>query len=105
MIVIREYQREVERNYEFKEWQRLNGVPPGSTSLSTEELYPFCSSSSQRFHDLLSKQRGEEAILLDYELLNLGHDILSGCLFSKSPGGKIILTVCTEDGNVHYIEV
>lgn len=108
MRELSDYQREIEKNYEPKTWQRIPHIPPGSESLSPFELSYFCNSDSERFRDFLIRQRGEKATLLDYEILNLGYDPICGSAIMKSPGGKLILTIFSgpkaEDMH-HYIEV
>ena len=96
---------EAERNYEPKEWVEINGVPPGSRALSPIELLRFCNTDSQAFQDLMKRQRADKAILLDYELINLGFEPTCGSHILQSPGGRIILTIFTADGPREFIEV
>lgn len=96
---------DVERNYEPRKWQKIDGLPPGSRALNGIELLYFCNSDSQRFEDLLTRQRSDKAVLLDYELLSLDLDPTCGSMIRMSPGEKLILTVFTADGPLDFIEV
>jgi hypothetical protein len=96
---------EAERNYQPKEWVTVPNLPPGCTSLNQIELYRFCNTDSQAFRDQVAMGRADRVTLLDYELINLGFEPTNGSMISKTPGGKIALTVFTAEGSKNFIEV
>lgn len=96
---------DAERNYEPRNWVEISDIPEDRRSLSVAELFYFCNSDSQRFADLVARNRGDTAFLLDYEILSLGHEPTCGSGLMKTSSEQIVLTVYTAEGNKHYLEV
>lgn len=99
---------EAERNYIPKNWEQVENGDPRILffrGLGSVELSRFCNTDSQRFLDLNNVGRGHEAVLLDYELIALGHEPICGSHIQVSAEGKLIFTVFTNDGPVTYLEV
>lgn len=93
---------DAERNYEPRNWIKVQHLPDDREGLNQIEMYYICTSSSQRWKDLLVQQKGERALLLDYELLALDHDILTGTLVQKSPTRGLCLTVFLPGWEIAY---
>jgi hypothetical protein len=99
---------DAERNYEPKNWTRIDEIPQDARGLNAAEAYRFCNSDSQRFKDLLRAGRGEKAILLDYELLSLGYEPILGGSLERSEDGRTIYWAISagyvDDGKfaIHY---
>ena len=96
---------EAERNYETKNWEPLANLPTTAEPLTLVDTYHICNTSSQAFQDIVKRGRVSKLVLIDYELINLGLDPLCGSMFAKSENGHLLMTVFTDEGSKHFIQV
>lgn len=100
---------DAERHYDPRKWAVLTEDDAVLTldfhALPPMDNWKFCNTTSQAFKDLVQMGRGDQAVLLDYELINLGHEPTCGSFIRRNPQGVLMLTVFTADGPIDYVEV
>jgi hypothetical protein len=92
---------DAERNYEPRDWTPVETLPSNRDGLLPAQLFYFCNSDSVRFADFITRDRGDKAVLLDYEIYSVGLEPDCGSAIEVNDT-HVFLTVYTSEGNKHF---
>lgn len=83
----------MEKEYQVREWEKVeSSLDLDVRALTLFESYGVCNSDSMRAEDFYSRQRLPK-LLLDYELIAMGEEPLSGTVIMIAGDGRFVVGV------------
>lgn len=97
----------LEKTYEPHEWRRLGDLEyqldfqNSLLELRPWQLFRICNCDSEAAQELYKRNKLPD-ILIDYELLAMDENTLSGTKWWVLPDGRYVVGVYQSDSSVHY---